>query len=207
MTSESDAHEFTELAQHADHLDGYSLDALAAYLDAGRVPFDPVIEASPGCQLALERLARLRSLAPELLAADAAAEPEVDDGWLQGVLAGISMDARAGTRIPIPSPASHTDLGITEGALRGVVRAAERLVPGVVIGRCRFEGDLTDPGEPIRVDLDISVPYGEPIPPLVEQVRSGVAARLAAHAPLNITGIDITVQSMRQIPHPRGALR
>ena len=40
-------------------LDGHTIDELGEYLDRGRIPFDPSIEASPGCQLALQSMERL----------------------------------------------------------------------------------------------------------------------------------------------------
>ncbi|MBP2437212.1 hypothetical protein [Microbacterium amylolyticum] len=55
-------------------------------------------------------------MTPELLAADTAAEPETDESSVQGILAGIVLDARSGRRIPITTPQQQADLGITEGA-------------------------------------------------------------------------------------------
>lgn len=182
-----------------EELDGHTIEELSDYLDAGRTPVDASIEGSPGCRIALDALTRLRELTPELLAADTSAEPEPDDTWVQSILAGITLDARAGRRIPLPAPALEADLGITEGAVRGVIRAAEHTVPGVVIGKCRFDGDVTVPGEPVRVRVDVSVPYGEPIPDLAERLRSEISARVMTHTTLNVTGIDITVHDIQQL--------
>ncbi|MGI6879615.1 hypothetical protein [Microbacterium sp. gxy059] len=144
---------------------------------------------------------RLRALTPELIAADTAAEPEVDETWVQSILAGIALDARAGRRIPLVIDPPGADAGITEGAVRGVIRAAENTVPGVLIGRCRFDGDVTVPGEPILIRVDVSIPYGLPIPSFVDQLRSEIGARLSAHTTLNVTGIDIAVSDLRQLPN------
>lgn len=190
-----------------DDLDGHTIEELSDYLDGGRVPVDPSIEQSPGCLIALSGLERLRALTPELLAADTAAEPEPDEGWVQRILTHIALDARAGRRIPVAARVPTADLGITEGAVRGVIRGAERTVPGVLVGRCRLTGDVTVPGEPIRVQLEVSVPYGEPVPGMVDRLRAEISARLAAHTTLHVAGIDITVHDIHRLPSENGAAR
>ncbi len=141
----------------------------------------------------MDALERLHALTPELLAADAASEPAPDESWVQNILAGIALDARAGRRIPITSPDTDADLGITEGAVRGLIRAAEHTVPGTLIGACRFDGDITTPGEPVLVRVDVSVPYGDPIPDLTERLREEIRSRLRANTTVNVVGIDIAV--------------
>jgi len=184
-----------------EELDGHTIDELADYLDAGRSPADPTIDESAGCRIALDALVRLRGLTSELIEADEAAEPAADDSWVQGILSGIALDARAGRRIPL---AVGADAGITEGAVRGVIRAAENAVAGVLIGRCRFQGDITAAGEPVRVLVEASVPYGAAIPDLVDRLRAEIGARLAAHTTLNVEGIDITVSDVRQLSNRTG---
>lgn len=205
--NEHDAPELPGLRLEPEDLDGHTIEELSDYLDAGRTPADPSIDRSPGCQIALDALGRLRALTPELLAADTAAEPAPDEGWVQNILAGIALDARAGRRIPITAPARTADLGITEGAVRGLIRAAESAVPGVLVGKCRFDGDVTVPGEPIRVRVDVSVPYGDSIPDLADRLREEIGARLMAHTTLNVTAIDITVHDIQQLPNLTGADR
>ncbi|MFI9486694.1 hypothetical protein ACIG47_09910 [Promicromonospora sp. NPDC052451] len=200
MTSGDDRPDLRPLDLEPEHLDGHTLEELTDYLEAGRTPPDPSIEGSPACRLALDALERLHGLTPALIAADTAAEPEADDGWVRRVLGGIALDAHAGRRIPLPGPDPAVDpaadLGITEGAVRGLVRAVENQVPGVVVGRCRFDGDVTVPGAPVRVLVEVSVPYGRPIVPLVEQLRTEIGARLALHTDLNVTTVDITVRDV-----------
>ncbi|GAA2016378.1 Asp23/Gls24 family envelope stress response protein [Microbacterium ulmi] len=185
-----------------DDLGGHTMDELSDYLDAGRVPRNPSIEEHAGCRLALDALERLRGLTSALLAADAAAEPPADEGWVKRVLGGIALDARSGRRIPFADPDDSADLGITEGAVRGLIRAAENAFPGVLIGSCRLDGDVTLPGAPIRVEIDTSVPYGEPIPHLASRLRAEIAGRLRLHTELNVVGIDITVYDIRSLPGP-----
>lgn len=177
-------------------LDGHTIEELTDYLDAGRVPADPSIDGSPGCVLALDALERLRLLTPALVARDEAAEPEADPSWVQSILSGIAMDARSGRRIPLSDPDETSDLAITEGAVRGLIRAAENVFPGILIGRCRLNGDVTASDAEVGVEVDVSVPFGEPILQLVDRLRSEIAARLRRHTRLAVTGIDITVHDI-----------
>lgn len=181
-----------------EDLDGHTLDELVDYLESGRSPRDPSIENSAGCQLALDALERLHGLAPELLQADLRAEPEPDEAWVDRVIGGIAMDVRAGRRIPYRAPSENIDLGITEGAVRGVIRGAENAIPGLLIGRTRLHGDVTAPDEPIRIELEAAVPWGEPISGLADRLRAEVAERLARHTELNVVGIDIVVHDIRR---------
>lgn len=193
------------LGLEPEDLDGHTIEELSDYLDAGRIPVDPSIDQSAGCRLALDALQRLRTLTPELLAADTAAEPEPDEGWVQKILAGIALDARAGRRIPITTATTgDADLGITEGAVRGLIRAAEKAVPGVLVGRCRLDGDVTSAAGPIEVRLEVSMPYGSPIPNTVSRLRAEIARRLRMHTTLNVAGIDITVHDIHELPNQLG---
>ncbi|HLS91954.1 MAG TPA: Asp23/Gls24 family envelope stress response protein [Microbacterium sp.] len=195
MTDEHDSPDLPCLGFEPEELDGHTIEELSDYLDAGRSPRDASIEQSAGCRLALDALERLRGLTPDLMEADAAAEEQADEGWVQRILAGITLDARAGRRIPFR--ADDADLAITEGAVRGIVRAAEGAVPGALIGRCRVDGDVTEPGAPVRVHVDASVPYGRPIPDMAEQLRAEIGERLRRHTDLTVAGIDVTVHDIQ----------
>lgn len=201
MTNEHDTPAARVLGLEPEDLDGHTIEELSDYLDAGRTPPRPSIDLSPGCQLALDALERLHGLTPELLASHTEAS-EADDGWVQKILAGITLDARAGRRIPLPAPDPRVDLGITEGAVRGLIRAAENDVRGVLIGRCHLDGDVTDPRAPIRIRVEASVPYGEPIPDIADRIRAEISARLAVHTELNVAGIDIAVHDVQELPSP-----
>ena len=199
MTDDRETPDVRRLGLEPTDLDGHTLDELTDYLEAGRRPADRSIDESPGCQLALDALERLHGLGAELLAAEAAAEPAVDESWVDRVLSGIAMDARAGRRIPFASSDPHVDLAITEGAVRGLVRAAESAVPGLLIGRCRLEGDVTVADAPIRIRIDASALHGQPIPVVAEQLRVEVDRRVRAHTELNIVAIDIAIRDIREV--------
>ncbi|MFK3676472.1 hypothetical protein ACI2IP_01990 [Microbacterium sp. NPDC090218] len=199
MTDDRETPEIRRLGLEPTDLDGHTLEELTDYLEAGRQPAERSIDESPGCQLALDALERLHGLGAELIAAEAAAEPEVDESWVDRILNGIAIDARAGRRIPFASPDPSVELGITEGAVRGLIRSAENAVPGLLIGRCRLDGDVTVADAPIRVEIDASALHGQPIPLVAEQLRVEVDRGLRAHTELNIVAIDIAIRDIREV--------
>lgn len=186
-------------------LDGHTIEELSDYLDADRQPPDASIDQSPGCRMALDALERLRALAPSLLAADLAAQGPVDDRWVEGILSSIARDARAGRRIPLALRGDTIDAGITEGAVRGLIRGAERAVPGAMVGRVRMDGDLTDATASVSVAVDVSVVWGQPIVALTSRLRTEIAERLRAHTTLRIAAIDISVEDVHRVPARNGA--
>ena len=199
MTDERENPEVRRLGLEPTDLDGHTLDELTDYLDAGRRPADRSIDGSPGCQLALDALERLHGLGAELLAAETAAEPEADESWVDRILSGIAIDARAGRRIPFATAEPGVEFGITEGAVRGLVRSAESVVPGLLIGRCRLDGDVTAPGAPIRVEIEASALLGRPIPEVAAQLRFEVDRRLRTDTELNVVAIDIVIRDVREV--------
>ncbi len=197
--NDNDNHELRRLGLEPSDLDGHTIDELSDYLDAGREPRVVSIEESPGCQLALDALERLRGLGRGLLDADAAAATPVDEGWVERVLSGIAMDARSGRRIPFASGEPGVDLSITEGAVRGLIRSAEEAVPGMLVGRCRLEGDVSVPGAPVRIEIDASVLHGEPLQTMAERLRAEVHDRLRRHTELEIVAIDVAIRDIREV--------
>lgn len=196
MTTGESSFPWTGLKLDPADLDGHSIEELSDYLDSDRTPPDPSIEQSAACQLALDALARLRSAAPELLHDQETREPPADEGWMSQIMAWISQDARPGRRLPFASEDPDADLGITEGAVRGIVRSAEQAVPGIVVGRCRLIGEVTTPAAPVRVQIDVTVAYGRPLPLATQELRRAVLARLASETELNVTGVDIIVHDV-----------
>lgn len=184
----------------ADDLDGHTLEELSNYLDAGRTPSNPSIDDSPGCQLALQAMSRLQNLSRSLLESDAGKEPALSDSWVGRILSNIAMDARAGRNIPLPHPASSAELAITEGAVRGIIRATEAEVGDVIIGRCHLDGDVTIPGEPITIRVDASIIWGRPIQATAQRLRDTIYAQLRKHTDLTIAGVDITIRDLYRRP-------
>lgn len=199
MSDEQATPDVRQLGLEPGDLDGHTLEELSDYLEAGRLPLDASIEGSPGCQLALDALERLHGLGGQLMDADAAAMPEVDDSWVDRILSGIALDARAGRRIPFPEVDPAVDFGITEGAVRGLIRSAENAVPGILVGRSTLDGDVTAVGEPIRITIEVNAVYGESIPQAVDRLREEVAERLRRQTSLTVTAIDVTVRDIQRI--------
>lgn len=183
-----------------EDLDGHSIDELSDYLDTGQYPANPSIDQSPGSQIALRALARLRTVFQSLLAADTTANTSRDDSWIRNIMDSIGMEARAGRDIPLAHTSPYAELIVTEGALRGVIRSAGDNVEGALIGRVKLDGDVTAPGEPIVVLVNMSVLAGQSIPDTVDQVREAIRVELMQHSELTITSIDITVQDLFELP-------
>lgn len=179
----------------------FTTEELGEYLDAGRLPYDPEIEESPENLSTLRALERIRDLSGELIAGDARSMPALDEGWLGGVLADVRREARAGREIPLSSPAPELRLSITEGAVRGLVRDAGDGVPGVLIGRCSLNGDVTDRDAEITIEVTASVFWGVPIAAAAQQVRERIYSRLLTQTELRIAAIDVRVSDVH-LPEP-----
>ncbi|WP_146244229.1 hypothetical protein [Curtobacterium sp. MCBD17_032] len=179
-----------------EDLDGHTIDELADYLDAGMRPADPTIDDSPACQNALAAIMRLRQASLASLDRAAEAEPPADESWIGGVLANISLEARAGRDIPL-WPAAPTERPVlTEGAVRSLVRRAGDGVPGVVVSRCVLDGDVGALAAPVRVSVEIAVVAGIPLVPVADVVRRAVEEALATQTDLTVQAVDVVVRDL-----------
>jgi hypothetical protein len=158
--------------------DGHTLAELIEYLRSERRPED---------------------LGGDLKAADPVLSPEIGKECGTRILRKIRKDARAGQRIPFASPDPDIDLGITESAVRTLIRSAASTMPGVLVKRCRLSGDVTVPGERIRIDVDASALCDAPLPIVADQLRAEVKARLRTHTELNVSSIEIAVEDCREV--------
>ncbi len=179
-----------------ENLDGHTLEELVGYLDDNERPANLSIDQSPGCQIALDAMKRLHTISQSLLADDIAASPPRDDSWISNILASIGMESRAGRDIPLAQPTPQASFIVTEGALRGVIRAAGDNIGNALIGRVRLVGNVIEPGDPIVVMVDLSVFVGISIPDTVEEVRTAIRQELNSHSELKIASIDITVHDI-----------
>lgn len=179
-----------------DDLDGHTIEELSDYLDAGRKPFDPSIENSAGSRIALDALARLRRESWAMLEVEALADPERDKTWIANVLANISRESKAGRDIPVSHPDPTTDLTITEGSVRGVVRAAGDNIDGVIVGKVSLDGDVTIPGEEIIVSVTASAPFGDNLPAIAQRVRESIDTELRTHTELNLIAVNVSIQDV-----------
>lgn len=181
-------------------LDGHTIEELSDYLDAGRLPRDESIEDSPVARTALDALARLRHQSRAMLEMEARAQPPGDLTWIKNVLSNISREARAGRDIPVSYTDGHVRLSVTEGSVRGLVRAAGDGIDGVLVGKVDLVGDVTTSGEPISLTVEISIAYGENIAATAHALRGAIAEKLHRHTELNVAAIDITVHDVHGGP-------
>jgi len=180
----------------SDDLGGHSIEELSDYLDAGREPRDPSIENSPGARIALDALSRLRRESWAMLEVEASAEPGRDQAWITSILDGISHDAKAGRDIPLSHPDPATQINITEGSVRGLIRAAGDGVGGAIVGKVTLNGDVTVPGEHIVVDVAMSVTLGENLMVLAQRIRERILAALHRHTELNVVAVNVRIQNV-----------
>lgn len=181
----------------------FTLEELSDYLDAGRHPVRPDIEGDPEARAALGRLESLRTASLDLLDADVSG---ADDSWIAGVLTSIRTTAHAGRDIPVPDDDPSSTLVVTEGALRGLVRALGDDVPGLVVRRTRFTGDVTVPGGAVDVEVTVAVTADGPVHARTEALHVAVAAALGAHAPFAVRSVVVRVVDLIDPIHPTGSI-
>lgn len=176
-----------------EHFGAFSLEALSDYLDSHRTPVRPDIEGDPVAAAALVRLEALRTASRDLLDTEAT---NADDRWIAGVLTAIRTTAHAGRDIPVPDADPASTLVVTEGALRGLVRALGDEVPGVVVRRTRFTGDLDVAGGSVDVEVSIVVTADGPVHLRAEALHDLVADAFAAHAPFVVRTLVVRVADL-----------
>lgn len=177
-------------------LGGHTIEELSDYLDRGCTPPEPSIDDSPECQIVLESLQRLRSVSLNLFDEDVKVESERGFSWVSSILDNIAVDARAGRDIPVnhPSPSAH--LVMSEGAVRGLIRAAGDSVGGVLIGSCRLEGDVTVSRAPVVVTVEASVLWGERIGDAADRIRGAIYSELIKHTELHVEAIHVEIHDV-----------
>jgi hypothetical protein len=173
---------------------GYSLADLSAYLDRDRTPAIAAIDTNAACQAVLDNLARLGSLSRDLVEEDSRGLPDAEPGWFDRLIAAVSVEARAGRDIPFSAGDPESELVITEGALRELVRRAGDTVPGVIVGRSRLS---VDEELDARVSVSVSVVADRSLRALADEVRERVHAALRRHSPLRGIAVDVTVEDVR----------
>lgn len=178
------------------HLAGHTIEELSDYLDRDRSPADASIDDSPECQIALRSLQRLHGVQRSLLSSDVEREAEHSDGWVRSIMQNINLEAHAGRDIPIEHPSPTARLVVTEGAVRGILRATGDQIEDIIVGRCRLDGDVTLPGTPITIRVDAAVCQGEIVPAKAQALRQALYAALDKHADLTIAAIDITIRDL-----------
>lgn len=192
------------MSTHNDTFDcGHTLEDLSLYLDTGEFADPKHLDECPECRNGLDSLRRLSATSDELLNLDLAEAGSGNDDWMKSILANLKLELRPGRSIPISSDDPADTLTETEGSIFALIRSVADNTPGTVAGRVRLEGDVTIPGEPITVSLDLAVAFGLPVVRSAEDLRGELMDALALHTELNIAAIDIAVTdvyNMTQAP-------
>lgn len=175
---------------------GRRIEDLSDYLDTGISADLQHIEHCPQCQARLAGLRSLSAAALDLMADDVASADADGPGWLDGMLANLRMETRAGRSIPL-SGGPLDELSETEGAVIAMVRSVGDALGGVLIGRCRLEGDVSVAGAPVEVHINVSARYGYPLPTLAQELREAVAAELLVHTELHVAAVHVAFTDMR----------
>ncbi|MFF2345627.1 Asp23/Gls24 family envelope stress response protein [Pseudarthrobacter sp. NPDC058119] len=179
---------------------GHTLEELSLYLDTGEFADPAHLESCPECRNGLDSLRRLSAAGGELFASDLAAAGSGTDDWMKAILANLALELRPGRSIPLRSEDPADTLSETEGAVLALVRSVADRLPGAVAGKVRLDGDVTVPGAPVAVRLDLAVLFGHPLMPSAASLRQDLAAALARHTELNISAIDITITDVIETP-------
>lgn len=179
---------------------GHTLEELSLYLDTGEFPDPPHLESCPECRNGLDSLRRLSAAGDELFASDLAAAGSGTDDWLKDILANLALELRPGRSIPLHSDDPADTLSETEGSIVALVRSVADSQPGAVAGKVRLEGDVTVPGSPVAIRLDLAVLFGHALMASAASLRQDLAEALARHTELNISAIDITITDVIDAP-------
>jgi hypothetical protein len=177
----------------SSNLDGHTVEQLSDYLDRGRTPRDPAIEASPAAQHALAALSRLRTVAPRVLVADADYFAPKNENWISRILDQIGVQAHAGRDIPIPHDAPGAVLSISEGAVRALVREAGDRIDGLVVERVRLNGDIETAGSPVDIHIVISTFDGTDTDQAIAALHDDVQEAVGEHTTLTVGSITVRV--------------
>ena len=126
------------------------------------------------------------------------------DDWMQAILGNLRLELRPGRTIPRALPTLPADLLTeTEGSISALIRSVADSLPGTAAGKCRLHGDVTEPGAPITVGVDVAVVYGHPLEQRAAALRWELAEALARQTELNITAIDVTITDVLEPRHPQ----
>ncbi|WP_241986269.1 Asp23/Gls24 family envelope stress response protein [Cryobacterium psychrophilum] len=175
---------------------GKTIEELSAYLAADRTPPDPDIEICPECLSALDGLDRVAQLSRDLIARDMGRLPAPTESWITSIVTNIAQEVRAGRSLPLHHDNSQVTLSITEGAVRALVRSVGDDIDGVVIGRCRIDGDAETLDAPVEVTITASILWGRSVQELSHALRQRVREALWQHTDLRVTAVNIIIDDL-----------
>ncbi|GAA2855425.1 Asp23/Gls24 family envelope stress response protein [Paenarthrobacter ilicis] len=181
---------------------GHSLAELSAYLDTGEIDDPRHLDSCPECQAGLASLRKLSALGSDLVSADVAEAGSGTDDWMQSILDNLKLELRAGRSIPLEAEHPEDTLWETEGSVSALIRSVADSLPGTAAGKCRLHGDVTVPGAPITVEVEIAVVYGNPLVTRAAELRDQLEEALSIHTELTIDAINISVTDILERVDP-----
>lgn len=175
---------------------GKTIEELSAYLAADRTPPDVDIDICPECRSALDGLDQVARLSRDLIAHDASLLPDPPESWITTIITNIAQEVRAGRSLPLYHENPRVTVSITEGAVRALVRSVGDDIDGVVIGRCRIDGDAETLDAPVEVTITASILWGSSAQELSDVLRTRVHAALRQHTDLQVTAVNIVIDDL-----------
>ena len=177
---------------------GKTIEELSAYLAAGRTPPDPDIDRCPECLSALDGLDHVAQLSRELIIRDVGLQLAPPESWITTIVSNIAQDVRSGRSLPLRHDNPEVTLSVTEGAVRALVWSVGDAIDGVVIGRCRIDGDAETLDAPVQVTITASILWGRSPQDLSELLRSRVHEALRKHTDLLVTAVNIVIDDLHK---------
>lgn len=125
---------------------------------------------------------------------------EPEPGLVDRIMNAVRVEIRHSEGLTLPTGADHADISIR--AVASLLRFAADTVPGARARHCRVEplpDPETDPGTgagavpAVRIDMTLTVRYGTPLEPLLEQVRAQLVAAMAGHIGLEARTVNLDV--------------
>ena len=178
---------------------GKTIEELSAYLAADRMPPNPDIDTCPECLSALDGLDHVAQLSRDLIARDIGRQPDPPESWITTIMTNIAQEVRSGRSLPLRHDNPEVTLSITEGAVRALVRSVGDGIDGVVIGRCRIDGDAETLDAPVQIAITASILWGCSPQELSEVLRSRVREALRQHTDLSVAAVNIVIDDLHQI--------
>lgn len=172
----------------------FTLEELSDYLASGCNPPREEIDSDPEARHALAQLRRLTKLTNELTMDTADVDDETP--WWLNVLHNLSTETRTGRLVPLTTQVDGAEHFITEGAIKALIRDAGDAVPGALLGRIRFDGDIEQPQAPVVVDIDVTIKAHTVIPEAAEQIRHAALESLSHHSSLKVAAINVTISDV-----------
>ncbi|WP_166987282.1 hypothetical protein [Canibacter zhoujuaniae] len=181
-----------------------NFDEINDFFDNAGEALQDRFESDPHASHVLQQLGRLRSLTAEVSKRSSAAIETSADWWEQ-LTTLIIADSRPGRVIPLGKATESQELGITEGAVKALIRDASDAIESCLVTKIELPAEITEPGAQITVKLRASVASDVSVKPAADAIRAAVSKKLKTHTTLDIAAIDVQVSDVVVFPtNPAG---